>query len=324
MIILEKQLSGSENSFIAAGEKQESNVAFYLRRAYKDHPKVMVFNDVKLSHNNENAQIDHLIVYPYGFILIESKSITGEVKVNQYQEWSRSYRGQWQGVSSPIKQVELQESLLKDLLRAHKSSILSKILNIKQQGFGGRCWDRLCAISSNAIIDRKHIPKNINRVLVKSEFLVEKLNSIMNLKNFLFRTINVLDTRPTFNKKELNSICDFLLNQCNQEHTANELPSENKAMPFKPKQIVQTNFLIVKLTCKHCGNQQTLTPLWGKYGYYVKCSVCNNNTSMKHACPCCEAKTTKVSKRGDNYTLQCQNCTASIPIELPMLKEFSK
>ena len=119
MILKDKTLVTTNSAKSKAGQKQELDVAFYLRRAFKDHPQVFVFNDVKFKHNGESAQIDHLIVYTYGFILIESKSITGEVAINQHQEWSRSYRGQWQGMPSPIKQVELQLALLKSLVRVY-------------------------------------------------------------------------------------------------------------------------------------------------------------------------------------------------------------
>ena len=112
MIIKNKETTSSKHVRQIAGEKQEQDVAFFLRRAYKDDPKVYVFNDLRFEYNDEVAQIDHLILYPYGFVLIESKSITGEVKVNKEQEWTRSYNKQWSGMRSPIKQVELQEKLL--------------------------------------------------------------------------------------------------------------------------------------------------------------------------------------------------------------------
>ncbi len=191
MILKTKQLQNSKSPQAIAGQKQEQDVAFFLRRAYKDNPQVLVINDFKFTFNDETAQIDHLIIYPYGFVLIESKSIKGHVKVNKQGEWTRSYSSrsstgkgnQWQGMPSPIKQVELQQALLKALLRAHKSQILGKLLGIKQQGFNMRCWDHLCAISSDAVIDRKNIPSDISNKLVKSEFLVEKLDKLMNIKN---------------------------------------------------------------------------------------------------------------------------------------------
>ncbi|AZQ11258.1 nuclease-related domain-containing protein [Shewanella khirikhana] len=312
MILKDKQLTGSDNPMIAAGEKQESSVAFFLRRAFKDHPDVMVFNDLQLSHNGESAQIDHLIVYTFGFILIESKSITGEVKVNSHQEWSRSWQGKWQGIASPIKQVELQTSLLQQLLIDNRANILPKFLML-QQGFGGRCWHSVCAISSNAIIEREAIPKDISKRLVKSEFLVDKLLEIMNLKGTLSQLINVLDTRPAFNKNELAAICDFLLKESGspvesniKENIAAYAASESTAL--NQSAVVLSPLTQLQITCKHCDSPAQLQPNWGQYGYYVKCGHCSGNTPMKRPCPSCQSKETKVSKRGNDYNLNCNQC----------------
>ncbi len=35
------------------------------------------------------------------------------------------------------------------------------------------------------------------------------------------------------------------------------------------------------LSCKHCGEESNYTPMYGKYGYYIKCNQCEKNTSMK-------------------------------------------
>ena len=88
MILKDKTLQNAVSPTAKAGQKQEQDVAFFLRRAFKDYKQVYVINDFKFTHNDETAQIDHLIVYTYGFVLIESKSIKGEVKVNGFGEWT--------------------------------------------------------------------------------------------------------------------------------------------------------------------------------------------------------------------------------------------
>ena len=82
MILKDKTQTSSASIKLDAGIKQEHDVAFYLRRAYKNSDQVMVLNDLRIEHDGEIAQIDHLIVYTYGFIVVESKSIRGEVQVN--------------------------------------------------------------------------------------------------------------------------------------------------------------------------------------------------------------------------------------------------
>ncbi|QFU24577.1 NERD domain-containing protein [Shewanella eurypsychrophilus] len=345
MILKTKQLLNAKSPQTIAGQKQETNVAFFLRRAYKDNQQVLVINDFKFTFNDETAQIDHLIIYPYGFVLIESKSIKGHVKVNKQGEWTRSYSSQWKGIPSPIKQVELQQALLKALLREHRTEILGKMFGITQ-GIDGRCWDHLCAISSDAVIDRDNIPSKVSDKLVKSEFVVDKLNKLMNIRNRFMRVVNISDTRPDFSQKDLGSIGSFLLDQClenglvkrtvqgsetcksHQADSATTLPKAHIAEPTPsdpqkiqvPTAIYQgapakaADSTITKpapqigISCKHCGESNNTTPMYGKFGYFVKCNICTKNTPMKQACVKCGSKSTKVQKRKETYTLNCQDC----------------
>lgn len=340
MILKTKTLQMTKTPQTIAGQKQEQDVAFFLRRAFKDNPEVLVINDFKFSFNDETAQIDHLIVYTYGFVLIESKSIKGHVKVNNQGEWTRSYNSQWSGMSSPIKQVELQQALLKEMFMHHRNNILSKLLGIKQQGFNGRCWHYLCAVSSNAVIDRKTMPKEISDKLYKTEFLVDELKNIMNLKHKLIRLMSVTDTRPDFNQQELDSIGQFLISQhidSNIQQANNapvglkqtqtiantlELEPELKSASAATHHLAQSTAAILApvavvalapeqhptLSCKHCGESTQYTPMYGKFGYYINCNQCSKNTSMKLTCPQCMSKNTKVTKRKETYTLNCVDC----------------
>lgn len=345
MILKNKSLQTVHSAQAYAGQKQEQDVAFFLRRAFKDHPQVLVINDFKFRFNDETAQIDHLIIYTYGFVLIESKSIKGHVKVNQQEEWTRSHQGNWFGMASPIKQVELQQALLLQLLRHHSSEILGKLLGIKQQGFRLRRWDHLCAVSSDAIINRNTMPKKVSEKLVKTEFLVDKLNEIMNLKSKLTRLIDFTDTRADFSQNELNSIGDFLINQdINSERTQEQ--SESRESTEEPTKIKEAEAIFLetqslqqaaqpqpimqlqeahppyltpqnhavpqlKLTCKYCGESANYQPMYGKYGYYIHCNQCTKNTTMKQDCPQCQSKLTRVQKRQETYTLHCQDCSFS-------------
>jgi len=322
MILKTKTLQNTQTPQTIAGQKQEQDVAFYLRRAFKDHPEVLVINDFRFTFNGETAQIDHLIIYPYGFVLIESKSIKGHVDVNQQGEWSRSHGSKWFGMPSPIKQVELQQSLLKEMLKQHRSGILGKLLGIRQQGFGMRCWDHLCAVSSDAVINRDAMPTAISDLLVKTEFLVEKLEKIMNLKSKFMRIINVSDTRPDFNQQELNSIAKFLIDRhIDQHQPTSEITllqtqqirepvahfDVNKVVEAKTPTVTQSATHSI-LRCKHCGESTNYTPMYGKFGYYIKCNQCTKNTPMKQACPMCQSTQTRVIKARDTYTLRCQQC----------------
>jgi hypothetical protein len=239
MILKDKTQTSSASIRLDAGIKQEHDVAFYLRRAYKNSDQVMVLNDLRIEHDGESAQIDHLIVYSYGFIVVESKSIRGEVVVNEHSEWSRSYKEQWSGMPSPIKQAELQLKLLKQYLCDNTKKVIGKFLGI-QQGLGMRCYDVFCAISSDAIIDRTKAPKDIADKLVKSEFVTDALDKKMNFKKFYNVVGKVYDTRPTFSQEELQHICQFLLDK-SQQHESNAV-NETPAAWSAPREMTTAPF----------------------------------------------------------------------------------
>ncbi|MBU2114675.1 MAG: NERD domain-containing protein [Gammaproteobacteria bacterium] len=334
MILKDKTQTSSASIKLDAGIKQEHDVAFYLRRAYKNSDQVMVLNDLRIEHDGESAQIDHLIVYTYGFIVVESKSIRGEVKVNKYGEWTRSYKGQWSGMPSPIKQAELQLKLLKQYLCDNTEKVIGKFLGI-QQGLAMRCYDVFCAISSDAIIDRSNAPKDIADKLVKSEFIADALDKRMNFKKFYNVVGKIADTRPTFNQDELNQICQFLFGNVTQTepgvrepHAAWPAPMHSMpkadVKPITPTAVLTTpvptsvkpsarpvGLQAITAQCKHCGDCSALSPQSGRYGYYVQCGKCGGNTPLKRPCLVCNSQNTKVSRARAVYSLSCGDCLAS-------------
>lgn len=327
MILKEKDAysGGDERGFY--GHKQEQDVAFHLRREFGDSEQVRIIHDLVIEHGGERAQIDHLVIHPYGFIIIESKSIVGEVTVNAEGEWSRSYMGNWTGMPSPIRQAELQKQLLHRLIRANVEHLLGKMLGI-QTKVGGRDWQVLCAVSSTAILHRDKMPKDVARKVVKTEFLAKKVREVVG--NVV---TEYLKAKPRFTMKELKNLGNFLVEHMVSlqgepkvvvQNVEPQQPSPHGADPVSditapsclaergadsktppPPIAASANSL---LSCKQCGEADNLTGMYGQYGYYVKCGSCSANTSMKQPCPSCGWKSVKVSKSGQDYTATCRKC----------------
>lgn len=309
MILKDKQVVHTSSKMIEAGQKHELQVAFYLEREFGENKDVFVFNDLKIKYRNDTAQIDHLIVYPYGFILIESKSMRGEIEINKRDEWSGKVNGKWVGIPSPIKQVELQMWVLRKLLLENAQHILPKLFGVFQTYFGMRQWDTLCSISSTAVINRKNINSDTDAKLIKAEFLHEKVNSII----YPYR--KSLLKRPFFNTKdkltpeELTKTCNFLLKQ--------NISSSSYAPSFHTKNTSLANENTkLEIVCRQCKSNDKLEPKSGKYGYYVRCNNCFVNTPLRSSCPGCGYKDTKVSKSKYNYTLICNVCDLTSPIDI--------
>ena len=140
------------------------------------------------------------------------------------------------------------------------------------------------------------MPKNISPLLVKSEFLVDKINDLMKLRNKVINSINFLDTRPDFSDEELKSITNFLIeyNKPKSKKTQSTPISSSE-----PKSI---------LKCKKCNESSNYTAQHGRYGYFINCNECKTNTSMKIECINCHSKNTKITKKKDIYTLNCLDC----------------
>ncbi|WP_019627403.1 nuclease-related domain-containing protein [Thioalkalivibrio sp. AKL10] len=329
MILKEKDGPSGQDERSKAGHQQEQDVAFYLRREFGDDEGVRIINDLRIEHNGERAQVDHLVVHPYGLVIIESKSIYGEVKVNGHGEWSRSYRGDWYGMPSPVRQAELQEALIKDLLRQNVEKFLGRLLGLQTQ-IGGRDWRTLCAVSSSAILHRDDMPRAITNQVVKSEFVAGKVRELVGS-----RAKGLVTVKPRFSQKEIEGIGEFLLQSHLGQGTkasavaepaprVQEPPVSDNPEPAPKAQRAPTPepqptqagpspatspSQPSTLACKKCGEQDKLTGMYGKYGYYVRCDSCGTNTSMKVPCPACQSRKVRVTKSGPTYTSACQDCS---------------
>src|SRR5262245_46054915 len=116
-----------------AGRHAEEQMAFYLRRAFGESADIFVFHGLRLIRSGEVAQIDHLILNRYGFVIIESKSVTSRVTINEREEWTRWWDGRERGMASPVLQARRQADILRRLLEDHAPELLGKILGLQMR-----------------------------------------------------------------------------------------------------------------------------------------------------------------------------------------------
>lgn len=313
-ILKEKIFQTHHNARQAAGDNQEKDVAFYLRRSFKDDPQVLVINDLNIRHEGEKAQIDHLVIHRKGFVIIESKSIYGEVKVNAEGEWSRSYKGKWSGMPSPLIQAKIQKKLLLQYLNAHAETILRKLLGF-QTFFSGREWATFCSVSNSCILHRDNMPSEISKHVLKSERIAEEIEKIT-ASSLIKRAL--LSNTPSFSDAELENIAAFLI-RSDSLLTAPDNDANNKKDPdlYGQEDINNDSSNLAKqdntplIQCKQCHKADKLTPKYGKFGYYVQCGHCSSNTSMKMSCPSCGSKDARISKKGSEYSVNCDACSST-------------
>jgi hypothetical protein len=336
MIIKELEQLESRDRFEQAGYRAESQLAFYLKREFKDDPQFLIFNNLRLSKSGDTCQIDHLVLHRYGIIIIESKSVTTRIAVNELGEWKRWFNNDWQGMPSPILQAQRQGKFLKDYLEDNVGILLNKNILGKQVHFTRMPIDVLVAVSDSGIINR---PKNDKLEKVcKADQISDKTREIAANYRKKDSLLNLsLEIIYEFNKNEIQRISQFLLShhqaikpststiaQHNQSHVSPISPIKNtvishnnKPKPadsvFKPIKTVKevakpTASNIPQNTCPHC-HSKNLSILYVR-SYFFKCNDCGKNTAIKNICPTCGDRE-KTRKQGLAFFTECEKCNTS-------------
>ncbi len=298
MIVKEIDEIYSSDKYAQAGFAAEKQMAFYLKRGFGDDPKVLVLNGVRIIQNDDAAQIDHLLLHEYGMIIVESKSVSTQVSINEHAEWSRRFNGTNKGMPSPVLQARRQGEFLKRFLEPHTETLLKKLLGI-QLKFDKMPIDIVVAISDTGIIKR---PKNkIDELdyVCKADRAVEKVHEII----------------KGYSKKDSAlslSLGPYILGKSARVNISNFLTKNHF-----PVRIPVSNIVVLKektenkifSSCKHC-NGSTVDVVYGKYGYYLKCRECQKNTAIREYCARCKNKL-RVRKEKDSFFLECRTCDTS-------------
>jgi len=311
-----------------AGDAAEKQMAFYLRRRYADNAEVRVINDLRVERQGEIAQLDHLVLHKHGMIIIESKSVTGEVHINSQLEFVRIFGRSRSGMPSPIQQAGRQGDLLRELLTDHREALRQKaLLGLLQGGFRHCPIDVLVAISDQGIINR---PKKDIPELHKADQVVDEVDRIIKRHRSGASLVLRQDGKwglYKFEPGELERICEFLV----ARHIE---PATDKLMKTEPARATHSGTgsktdtrrddradtrnsirsdartdrapaTMPSYLCTHC--HSTNIEVRFARSYYFKCSDCEGNTAIKNLCRKCGGPT-KTKRRGPEFAAVCQSC----------------
>lgn len=311
MIVKELDEFSSADKFAKAGRIAEAQMAYYLRRAFADDRKIYILNNLRLEREQDSTQIDHLVLHRYGIIIIESKSVTTQIQVNERGEWIRWFNNKPQGIPSPVLQAQRQGEFLKKYLNTYAEILLGKILGL-QTYFGAMPIDTSIAISDSGIIKRaKNFPLE---EVCKADQITDKIQAIFEKRrnaNSIF-SFNLKDLGGfSLSEDELSKVIQFLLKHhkplTNKQFIANistfEKISESRTPNTSLAQTRQEKF------CRHC-QSSNLAVEYGKYGYYFKCFKCMKNISINVTCEACSSKE-KIRKNGKQFYSECESCHTS-------------
>jgi hypothetical protein len=294
-------------------------MAHYLDRHFADHRSVHVLHDVRIEFGGDRAQMDHVVLHPYGAAIVESKSVSTSVRINAAGEWERSWSGRWQGMPDPVLQGERQGLLLKRLLSSKEADLLDKLaFGLLQGTFGFMAVDAFAAISDEGTIKRAargQAPRALKADAVPKAVLetiagYKRACSILNLN--LKRQ---LEAPRDFSQEEVLRVAHFLRTRHVEDDPAVEVvapsPLPVAAIAAGP---TPSGMGIgqARLVCKHCGGID-LDARIGKYGPYGKCRACEKNTPVRRDCPSCAADM-RYERGAGGFVGTCGSCgrTASV------------
>lgn len=297
-----------------AGRKAEEQMAFYLRRFFGSSADVDVLNYLRIDLNGEVAQMDHLVLHPFGLLIVESKSVSDGVQITDDGQWMRWFNRKPSGMASPITQAQLQGRLLKELLEK----------TVNRKGFFDQVrLDVLVAISDGGTITW---PKSgALPEVCKADQVPDRINNRIEQ----FRKLR--KERDILTSEHRRAIADFLLKahkplersatQASPQYKVEEPRPDYKVSPASPiSNAPDINWgrepkpsnkpaLFPPKCCKYCQSTR-LEARSGQYGYYFACRDCNKNTPIKFACIACGGDG-KIRKQGDSFFAECKVCSES-------------
>lgn len=314
MKLRDNEMPAATDRLAIAGAKAEDQMAFYLKRAFEHDPDVTVFNDLRLANDRADdfAQIDHLILFPKGLIVIESKSVTSAVRVNKLGEWERQWDGYWKGFSSPVQQAKRQIEFLQVLLRQHKARLRdTKLFGTVKMGFGMFPMDYFIAISDGGTIKRDgdHLE------VVKADQVADKIRETIKKRDISFLKWAVKSNDEEkwdyLNKEENIRLSLFLLSRHTTrvespaqtfERTARPVPKIDTIPVSKTAQIKEEALTQLAPRCSHCHSAR-LQILYG-FTYYFKCLDCTKNSKIDMQCSACSALA-RIRKQKREFFREC-------------------
>ncbi len=325
-------------------------MAHYLHRRFKEDSEVHVLHGLRLEDRAQPeqdgspgvCQIDHLIVHRWGMFIVESKSVTQEVRVRPDGsgggEWTRVHRRDEKGMPSPIEQARRQSEFLRTFLQRHRQELLGiqpfglrSLAKVKhgtdQRGFMQAPIQLIIAVSDEGIIRRldgwEEPRKPFSVFVTKADLVPDKIDRELKRHRKGGKMLSIHATGEyglwSMEAAEAGSVAEFL---CARHAEPSQGPAaqpgrvHDRRSPNRSRLRPDGAKPVPDAVCRHCGATE-ISARWGKYGYHWRCGECGGNTQIPVECSACGAKrqrhnhVVKIRKKGPNYFRECKECQTS-------------
>jgi len=225
-VLIKQDLQALKNGYEA--EKQN---AYYIDFYLNDSKNLVVLHDIRIEHNGQTAQIDHILISRFGIELLESKSFTGETTINNDLSISVKYNGKNKSFENPIEQSKRHAKILDEFIA--KNFNLGKRVEI----FGGFPIDNIVLFNPKTTITNKKLPQGFFRADSYISKRLEKIDNLNALDIIKFATKMVkIDT--------VKKIANFLV----ENHTPTHFDYEKKYRVPKEIAIIKKVEIVQKET----------------------------------------------------------------------------
>jgi len=237
----QKKLIQWDLSSLKNGYESEKQNAYYIDFYLKDSENIIVLHDIRIEHNGETAQIDHMLIYRFGIELLESKSFTGETTINSDNSISVTYNGKIKSFENPLEQSKRHAKLLSDFISKHFD--LGKRIEL----LGGFPIENIVLMNPKTTITNKILPEGFFRA---DSYISKRLEKIDNM--------NALEVVKFASKMITIDTVKKIANLLVERHSPIQFNYENKykiskevVVPIE-KQTVQKEKLTVGSACPFC------------------------------------------------------------------------
>lgn len=157
-----KRLIDRDIMYLSYGMDGEKNVAYEIKNSYIP---MLVLHDIRIEDGDSVAQMDYVLVTKNFILVLETKSLNGDITVNESGEFIRCFKNKSghvykkEGIYSPVSQNERHVRILNEYLKKNK---IIKNLPIYS-----------CVVIANpkGIINKYRAPQEIQNQIIKCEQL---------------------------------------------------------------------------------------------------------------------------------------------------------
>lgn len=296
---------------LVSGERNEQNSAYYLDFRYKDSQNWAVIHDLRIEHRGRVAQIDHLLINRFlDIFVLESKNYYYGVKISEEGEFLVWDGKTYQAIESPMEQNKRH-------IQALQLAIDDRSLAPTRLGFAlpTNCRNYILVAPTSKLIKPLTASFDLSTV-VKADAFVSIVEKEMDKKSVVeVAKIIGTDTLREFGEKLVRLHRPGTIDYAAKFGVkVEQVPPPAAAqfvvaMPEAPTYTATPESGAKKPVCKGC-QSETLAIVYGKYGYYFKCSSCDGNTPIKINCGN-DGHSERIRKDGQTFYRECADCGSS-------------